>query len=85
MPPPTGDCEPLAERYRQLMALAQGFIVKSRPMREVLLGSGPPQIASSSARPAPMERCLLMLPRRMRHPRCCLSDGWWKRRALWMP
>ena len=31
---------PLAERYRQLMALAQGFIVKSRPMREVLLAFG---------------------------------------------
>lgn len=31
---------PLAERYRYLMALAQGFIVKSRPMREVLLGFG---------------------------------------------
>ena len=30
----------LAERYRYLMALAQGFIVKSRPMREVLLGFG---------------------------------------------
>ena len=40
---------PLAERYRQLMALAQGFIVKSRPMREVLLefGASPDRIIIS--------------------------------------
>ena len=40
---------PLAERYRHLMALAQGFIVKSRPMREVLLefGASPDRIIIS--------------------------------------
>ena len=65
------------------MALAQGFIVKSRPMREVLLefGASPDRIIISPS--GADGTCLLMLPLRRRRPRCCLSGGWWKRRALW--